>query len=262
MTTAISLPYQLARVVTIAAAPETVFSFFTDSARWARWWGAGSTIEPRPGGRMLIRHANGIEVAGEVLSVEPPRTIVFTYGFVSGTPIPVGGSRVTIELQPVESGTQLRLAHDFVEEIARDHHIQGWRYQLALFANAVTDVLHEGAGGVVDRWFAAWNDPDPIRRRETIESLVAPDVAFKDRFGLTGGVDELLGHIAAVHQFMPGLRLERQGEARHCQGLVLADWAALGQDGTTKARGTNAFGMAADGRIATVTGFWSNHPAS
>jgi len=262
MTTAISLPYQLARVVTIAAAPETVFSFFTDSARWARWWGAGSTIEPRPGGRMLIRHANGIEVAGEVLSVEPPRTIVFTYGFVSGAPVPVGGSRVTIELQPVESGTQLRLTHDFAEEIPRDHHIQGWRYQLALFANAVTDVLHEGAGGVVDRWFAAWNDPDPIRRRDTIEGVVAPDVAFKDRFGLTGGVDELLGHIAAVHQFMPGLRLERQGEARHCQGLVLADWTAVGQDGTTKARGTNAFGMAADGRIATVTGFWSNHPAS
>ena len=120
MTTAISLPYQLARVVTIAAAPETVFSFFTDSERWARWWGAGSTIEPRPGGRMLIRHANGIEVAGEVLSVEPPRTIVFTYGFVSGAPVPVGGSRVTIELQAVESGTQLRLTHDFAEEIPRN----------------------------------------------------------------------------------------------------------------------------------------------
>jgi len=87
-------------------------------------------------------------------------------------------------------------------------------------------------------------------------------VEFKDRFGLTGGVDELLGHIAAVHQFMPGLRLERQGEARHCQGLVLADWVAVAQDGTTKARGTNAFTMSADGRIASVTGFWSNHPAS
>lgn len=261
MSTTLSLPFQLDRVITIAAAPETVFSFFTDPARWARWWGSGATIDPRPGGRLVIRFGEGAEVSGEVLAVDPPRRIVFTYGFVGGTPIPAGGSRVTIELQPVAGGTRLQLTHDFAEEAPRDQHVQGWRYQLALFANAVTDVLHEGASGTVDRWFDAWNDPDPIRRRETVEALVSPDVEFKDRFGLTGGVDELLGHIAAVHQFMPGLRLERQGEARHCQGLVLADWIAVAHDGTTKAMGTNAFGMSAEGRIAAVTGFWSNYPA-
>jgi uncharacterized protein YndB with AHSA1/START domain len=260
MTTTLSLPYQLDRVITIAAAPETVFSFFTDPARWARWWGKGSTIDGRPGGRVVIRFGEATAVSGEVLAVEPPQRIVFTYGFVSGAPIPAGGSRVTIELQAVAGGTRLHLMHDFAEQEPRDQHVQGWRYQLALFANAVTDVLHEGASGTVDRWFDAWNDSDPIRRRETIEALVTADVEFKDRFGLTGGVDELLGHIAAVHQFMPGLRLQRQGEARHCQGLVLAEWLAVAPDGTTKARGTNAFAMSADGRIAAVTGFWSNHP--
>ncbi len=262
MTTTLSLPYQLDRVITIAAAPETVFSFFTDPGRWARWWGRGSTIEPRPGGRVLIRAGEGTEIVGEVLAIDAPQRIVFTYGFASGAPIPAGGSRVTIELQPAAGGTRLHLLHDFADQGARDQHVQGWRYQLALFANAVTDVLHEGASGLVDRWFGAWNDADPIRRRETLEAMVSTGVEFKDRFGLTGGVDELLGHIAAVHQFMPGLRLERQGEARHCQGLVLADWLAVAQDGTTKARGTNAFTMSADGRIASVTGFWSNHPAS
>jgi len=260
MTTTLSLPYQLDRVITIEAAPEIVFSFFTDAARWARWWGSGSTIDPRPGGRMLIRHANGIEVGGEVLEVEPPRRIVFTYGYASGASIPVGGSRVTIELQPAGGGTRLRLTHEFADEAPRDQHVQGWRYQLGLFANVVTDLLHEGAPTLVDRWFSSWNDADPIRRREGLEAIVTPEVQFKDRFGLTGGVEELLGHIAAVHQFMPGLRLERQGDARHCQGLVLADWAAIGPEGV-KARGTNAYVLSADGRIAAVTGFWSNHPS-
>jgi len=261
MTSTLSLPYQLDRVITIEAAPETVFSFFTDSARWARWWGSGSVIDPRPGGRMLIRHANGIEVAGEVLEVVPSRRIVFTYGFVSGASIPVGGSKVTIDVQPAGGGTRLNLTHEFAEPAARDQHIQGWRYQLALFANVVTDMVHEGAPTLVDRWFSAWNDADPIRRRDDLEAIVTQEVQFKDRFGLTGGVEELLGHIAAVHQFMPGLRLERQGEARHCQGLVLADWAAKGPDGDVKARGTNAYVLSADGRIAAVTGFWSNHPS-
>ena len=261
MTTALSLPYQLDRVITIAAAPETVFSFFTDPERWARWWGTGSTIDARPGGRVLIRLGERTEVSGEVLAIDPPDRIVFTYGFASGAPIPAGGSRVTIELQPVAEGTRLRLMHDFAEQEPRDQHVQGWRYQLALFANAVTNVLHDGASATVDRWFGAWNDADPIRRRETLAAIVTADVEFKDRFGLTGGLEELLGHIAAVHQFMPGLRLEREGDTRHCQGTVLADWRAVGQDGITKAKGTNAFAMSADGRIAAVTGFWSNHPA-
>jgi uncharacterized protein YndB with AHSA1/START domain len=262
MSTTVSLPYQLDRVVTIDAPPDTVFSFFTDSQRWAQWWGAGSTIDARPGGRMLIHHANGVEVTGEVVSVEPPRRIAFTYGYASGKPIPPGGSRVTIELQPSGTGTRLHLIHDFLEQAPRDHHVQGWRYQLALFANVVTDLLHAGAPSLVDRWFEAWNDLDPVRRRESVESIVSPDVQFKDRFGLTGGIEELLGHIAAVHQFMPGLRLERSGEIKHCQGLVLADWTAVGKDGQTKAKGTNAYLLSAEGRIAAVTGFWSNHPSS
>ena len=36
--------------VRIEADRETVFRYFTDSGRWAAWWGAGSTIDPRPGG--------------------------------------------------------------------------------------------------------------------------------------------------------------------------------------------------------------------
>lgn len=256
------LDYRLDRIVVIEAHPATVFSFFTDSGRWARWWGAGSTIDAAPGGRVLIRHPNGVEVIGEVLEIEAPDRLVFTYGYAAGTPIPENGSRVTIRLEAVANGTRLHLTHDFADLIPREHHVQGWRYQLALFANVVTDLLHAGAPSIVDRWFTAWNDADPIRRHESFEALVTGDVVFKDKFGLTGGLEELLGHISAVHQFMPGLRLERTGDVRHCQGLVLADWAAVGKDGQKKAVGTNAYALSPEGRIAAVTGFWSNHPGA
>jgi uncharacterized protein YndB with AHSA1/START domain len=259
MSTTASLPYQMDRIVTIDASPETVFSFFARAERWAKWWGSGSTIDPRPGGQMLIRHANGVEVTGEVLSIDAPTRIVFTYGYAK-RPVPAGGSRVTIDLQPAPTGTRLHLTHEFADQTPRDQHVQGWRYQLALLANVVTNTLHEGAPTLVDRWFTAWNDLDPVRRHETFEALVTPGVTFKDKFGLTGGLEELLGHIAAIHQFMPGFRLERTGDVRHCQGLLLADWVAVDKDGEKKAAGTNAFALSPDGRISAVTGFWSNHP--
>ena len=56
-----ALPHRLDRTVVIQAKPETVFSFFTDSDRWASWWGVGSTIEPRAGGQMYIRYPGNVE---------------------------------------------------------------------------------------------------------------------------------------------------------------------------------------------------------
>ena len=58
------LTHLLERTLVIEATRTIVFQFFTDTARWAAWWGAGSVIDARPGGRMLIRYANGVQVLG------------------------------------------------------------------------------------------------------------------------------------------------------------------------------------------------------
>src|SRR5581483_8475051 len=108
-----NLPHHLDRSVLISAPPETVFRFFQESPKWAKWWGAGSTIDPRPGGKVYIRHPNGIETVGEVLEIDAPQRLVFTYGYASGNPIPAGGSRVTITLREDGDGTRLHLYHEF-----------------------------------------------------------------------------------------------------------------------------------------------------
>ena len=77
MTTTPALPHQLNREIVIRASRETVFRFFTDSARWAAWWGAGSTIDARPGGKVLIRYPNALEAVGEVIDLSPPGQITF-----------------------------------------------------------------------------------------------------------------------------------------------------------------------------------------
>jgi uncharacterized protein YndB with AHSA1/START domain len=207
--------YSLDRTILIRARPEVVFSFFADSARWASWWGPGSTIDPRPGGAVRIRYPGGVEAAGEVRAIAPPRRIEFTYGFVSGQPIPSGTSLVTITLASEPGGTRLSLVHTFDDAGVRDQHVQGWRYQLAVFGNVVADALHADAAARVDAWYAAWNDPDPASRTRALEAIASPDLRFRDRHGLTDGIADLVPHIGAAQRFMPGLTLARDGDARH-----------------------------------------------
>ena len=254
-----NLPHQLNRTVTIRATPETVFHFFTDSDRWAKWWGPGSTIDPNPGGKVYIRHPNGIETLGDVVEIHAPDRIVFTYGFASGKPIPPGASRVTIRLEPDPQGTRLHLLHEFAEDAAavRDEHIQGWRFQLSLFSNAVANEAHANAAAAIDSWFAAWNTADGATRAATFTRVATPNVEFLDRFAALTGIEDLIAHATASQRFMPGIELKRTGEPRHCQGSVLTDWAASNRDGKTLMSGSSVYVFTPDGRIASATSFTS-----
>lgn len=250
-----SLPHRLSRTVVIQAHPETVFRYFTDGGRWAAWWGKGSAIDARAGGRVTIRFPGGLEVVGEVLEIVAPRRISFTYGFASGRPIGPGESRVHVRLEDAGGATRLHLEHEFQDAATRDEHEQGWRHQLSVFANVVTDEVHGPAAERIDAWFAAWSEADPARRREAFERLVVADVHLRDRFSSLVGLAELLPHVAAFQRFVPGVRTERRGPVRHCQGTVLAEWTALGAEGRERGRGTSIFDFDPDGRIAAVTGF-------
>ena len=250
-----TLPHRLDRTITIQAPRDLVFSFFTDSARWAAWWGEGSTVDPRVGGAVYIRHPGNVEVRGEIVSLDQPASLTFTYGYVSGQPFPPGASRVTIALEPSSGGTRLQLTHEFPDAAARDLHDQGWRYQLSVFSNTVLNVLHADAESRVDAWFGLWSEPDAAVRSRTLSAIASDSIAFRDRYSAVVGVDDVSTHIGAAQRFMP-LSLRRRGAIRHCQGTVIADWDAVAQDGTTRGTGANVFTFGADGRIGSATGFW------
>jgi SnoaL-like protein len=137
----------------------------------------------------------------------------------------------------------------------RNEHVQGWRYQLSVFTNVVLDEVHAGAANVVDQWFAAWAEPDSARRHDAFARMASPQIRFRDRFSVIEGLDDLVAHTGAAQRFMPGIRMERRGDIRHCQGTVLADWIWLTAAGEERARGTNMFSFRPDGRIESVTGF-------
>lgn len=250
-----ALAHRLDRTTVINAPRETVFRYFTDSAHWAAWWGAGSTIDARPGGKMCIRYPQGTEVAGEVLEVKAPERIVFTYGYVKGEPFPVGGSRVTIQLAADRGATRLTLTHELADATLRDQHIQGWRFQLSLFSNVVADEVNAGAAAAIDAWFDSWAEPDASKRENTLRAIASDDVRFHDRYSNINTLAELFPHIAAAQYYMPGMRMKRSGDVRHCQGTVLAEFVIVGPDGAERGSGTNVFVLGLGGKIETATGF-------
>ena len=251
------LEHALERKVLIRATRTTVFRFFTDPARFADWWGPGSRIEARPGGAVHIRYPNGAIASGTVLEVEEERRIVFTYGYEGeGKPIAPGGSRVTVTLRDEPGGTLVELRHEIADAATRDEHVQGWRYQLALFAVAASRDQHRDAAALIDRYFALWREADAAARAAALAALTTGDVAFRDPFGCTSGRDDLVAHVAAARMHMPGVELRRRGEVRQCQGTALCDWEASGPDGAARGIGTTVFDLAPDGRIARITGFW------
>jgi uncharacterized protein YndB with AHSA1/START domain len=249
-----TMPYQMERVIHIEAPIETVFRYFTDSARWAAWWGAGSSIDARPGGAVKIVHPNGIEAGGEVVDIEKDARIAFTFGYASGQPMAVGTSVVTIRVRAQGNGTELSLTHVFAAEAARDMHVQGWRYQLSLFGNTVANEVHANAAEMVDGWFEVWNMTDKAKRNLALEKIASPCLTFRDRNSLLDGVADVSEHISAALRFMPGITLARRGGVRQCQGTALADWGAVTADGTERMTGTSVFRLGADGRIDGVVG--------
>lgn len=249
------LPHDLTRSLVIRAPRELVFRYFVDAERFARWWGAGSSIEGRVGGEMCIRYPNDVIARGEVTEFEPDRRVAFTYGYENAHPeLPPGSSLVTIELHDHADGTRLEFRHQLPDAKLRDQHVPGWRYHLAVFANVTSDEHHGDAAATIDRWFEAWAEHDDVRRGELLTACASDDVTLRDAHACLTGRDELHGHIANTHRHVPGLQMRRDGEPRHCQGTVLVQWRTDATANMPELRGTNVVHFAPDGRIRSVTG--------
>ena len=121
------------RTVRIAARPELVWSFWTDPTRIVEWWGRPTEVDVRPGGAIRVELDNGGTAVGTFTELDPPRRLVFTFGwgqFAPGEPLAPGTTSVEVTLTPDGEGTVLVLRHfDMPVTHAADHE-RGWSYYL------------------------------------------------------------------------------------------------------------------------------------
>lgn len=123
----------------IEAPPERVFPFLVEPSLMTRWFGREATLDARTGGIYRVEVDASHTAVGEFVTVEPPRRVVFTFGWSDpGEAVQPGKSTVEITLEADGGATLLRLEHrDLPNEEERTGHAEGWAWFLQKLPEAV-----------------------------------------------------------------------------------------------------------------------------
>jgi uncharacterized protein YndB with AHSA1/START domain len=125
------------RELTIAASPETVWSFLVDPAKATRWMGQSATFAAEPGGEYVCNVIPGHTARGEFVEVDEPRRLVFTWGWEGENPVPPGSSTIEFELTADGDGTHVRFVHSGLPSAeAASSHAHGWDHYFERLAIA------------------------------------------------------------------------------------------------------------------------------
>jgi len=130
----------------IPAPPESLFALWTEPELLVTWWGpegyevSAHALDVRPGGRWwtTVRRRDGgsATMSGVYRVVDPPRHLVFTWGFEED------GRRgheteVALTFEAVPGGTRLVLEQRLFEtKESRDTHHGGWSSSFEKLARA------------------------------------------------------------------------------------------------------------------------------
>jgi uncharacterized protein YndB with AHSA1/START domain len=153
ITTTLNPVLQVRRI--FEATPEALFDAWFSREQWQAWIGPEGCqcevplLEPKVGGRyrILMNLSDGrqIPVEGVFQTVDRPRTLAFTWGWVmpkSDTASPISregdGTLVRLSFRAVEGGTELTLTYEGLPTPEdREGHGKGWNSALNKLARYV-----------------------------------------------------------------------------------------------------------------------------
>ena len=133
----------------VKAPAETVFT--SSPTRSSGCDGRAST--PRSahaGGAFRVNVRGDGFASGRVLELDPPRRIVFSWGWeMDGNPMPPGSTLVEVDLLPDPAGTLVRLTHRNLPPGTAELHDAGWNHYLDRLTTAAA-----GGDAGPDPWLA------------------------------------------------------------------------------------------------------------
>jgi len=114
------------------APPDRVWQALVEPAGLAAWL-APAEVDPRVGGRIVLRFQNSDYVMhGEIRELRPPEALEYSWG--GDEP----DSFVRFELEPDGKGTRLTLTHTRLEDGELSGFSAGWHHHLELLAAHVS----------------------------------------------------------------------------------------------------------------------------
>ena len=123
---------EIVRDVKIAAPPEVVFSFLTDPEKLTRWQAARADVDLQIGGEYQMAIAGEHVARGTFIEIDPPRKLVYTFGWEGHGIVQPGSTKIEITLEPDGDYTILHFVHSGLptdEEVAS--HTHGWEHYLS-----------------------------------------------------------------------------------------------------------------------------------
>lgn len=111
----------------------------------------------------------------------------------------------------------------------------------------------------VERYFAAWNQENPARRRSLIENAYTPEALHVDPMLEGQGHQGIDAVIQQVHERFPGLCFRLISEIEQHHDRLRFSWELAPREGQAVARGTD-FARVSGDRLESVTGFFDPLP--
>ena len=125
-----SLP-ELVYEIDIEASAPVVFAHLVEADGLCRWMAVTAEAVAEPGGVLTWTHENGAVMRGRFVEVDPPRRVVFRYGWEHDL-MGVGPESTTVEvvLTPIPNGTHVHLTHRDLPGDSAPAHRHGWNHFL------------------------------------------------------------------------------------------------------------------------------------
>jgi hypothetical protein len=113
---------------------------------------------------------------------------------------------------------------------------------------------------LVSTYLNVWNETNAEARRKLIATSWAADATYVDPLFDVTGVGEFDALIGGFQQQYPGLRFVQTGEVEHHHDLVRFTWNLVTPTGDVIAKGTDVGRIDAEGRFASISGFFDQAP--
>ena len=123
---------QIVREVKIAATPEEVFAYLTDPEKMTRWEASSADVDLRVGGEYSMVVASTHVARGTFVEIDPPRKLVYTFGWQDHELVGPGSTKIEIKLEQDGDYTLLHFVHSGLpneDEVAA--HTKGWSHYLS-----------------------------------------------------------------------------------------------------------------------------------